>query len=142
MLSLQNAERKLEVSTKTVEEFVDHLSFLSQIADDIPRLEREHELISKLFAIAMRHHSDLSEEEKALFRTLGPSFHQLKVCDAYDVLIHSFVSKLNRLKPGFAACFHGVHLNSFSIACDIKCNKALMKNILDVFKNSIYEKTQ
>ena len=70
----------MEIDAKTVEEFVDHLSFLSQVADDIPRLKKEYEMISKLFSVAIQYcFDDLTEEEKALFKTLAPSFQQLKV---------------------------------------------------------------
>lgn len=76
---LQNAERNLNSKISTVEEFVDHLTFLTHISDDIPRLEVQFKEVVRLFGTAFKYHSVLSEEEKALYKTLAPSFLQLKV---------------------------------------------------------------
>ena len=75
----QNAERNLNAKINTVEEFVDHLTFLSQISDEIPRLEIQFQEVVKLFGTAFKYNAVLSGEEKALYKTLAPSFLQLKV---------------------------------------------------------------
>lgn len=64
---------------KSVEEFVEHLSYLSKLSEDIPKLEKEFNIISRLFIIAFNYNADFSAEERALYQTLAPSFQQLKV---------------------------------------------------------------
>ena len=70
----------LSESMKSVEEFVEHLSYLSRLADDLPKLEKEYDIICHLFSIAFDYGCKFTAEEKALYQTLSPSFLQLKVC--------------------------------------------------------------
>ena len=76
---MQTGERMLSESTRSVEEFVDHLSYLSRLAEDLLKLEKEYEIICKLFTIAFDYGCTFTAEERALYQTLSPSFLQLKV---------------------------------------------------------------
>ena len=62
-----------------MEEFVEHLAFLGRLSNDLPYLEKEYKIVTQLFQVAIKFSLDFSAEEWALYRTLGPSFAQLKV---------------------------------------------------------------
>jgi len=64
---------------KSVEEFVEHLSFLGKMSSELPALEREFEIVNKLFTIAKDYNVSVTDEELALYMTLGPDFVSLKV---------------------------------------------------------------
>ena len=79
MSSFKSSELKLERKPANVEEFVEHLAFLARLSNDIPALEKEYRVVAGLFQIAIKFSLDFNAEEWALYRTLGPSFAQLKV---------------------------------------------------------------
>ena len=62
-----------------MEEFVEHLSFLSKMASEMPALEKEYSIVTKLYTIARDFEVDIKPEELALYQTLSPSFQHLKV---------------------------------------------------------------
>ena len=68
---------------KTVDEFVSHLSYLNELIAEIPQVEEEYAAINKLFVVAFDFDSQFSDEERASYKTLGPSFHQLKVYNRF-----------------------------------------------------------
>ena len=70
---------KLERIPGTVEEFVEHLTFLVHLSNEMPILENEYQIVTGLFQVAIRFALDFSVEEWALYRTLAPSFAKLKV---------------------------------------------------------------
>ena len=78
-LSFQGAARKLEDYPKSVEEFVEHLSFLSKMTSEITALDKEFLIVTKLFTIAKDFSVKIEPEDLALYQTLGPSFQGLKV---------------------------------------------------------------
>ena len=75
----QSSELKLERTPFTVEDFVEHLAFLARMSNEVPSLDKEFKVVTGLFQIAIKFSLDFSAEEWALYRTLGPSFTQLKV---------------------------------------------------------------
>jgi len=75
-----------------VEEFVGHLTFLSHLSDDLQKLELQFQDIVKLFLTAFKYGSVLTAEERALYRTLAPSFHQLKVCREMAKIIKNTIN--------------------------------------------------
>ena len=75
----QGASKKLDHAPKTVEDFVEHLSFLSKMASEITALEKEFLIVTKLFTIAKDYQVKIEPEDLALYRTLGDSFQHLKV---------------------------------------------------------------
>jgi len=58
---------------------VEHLSFLGKMSSELPALEREFEIVNKLFTIARSYNVQVTDEELALYQTLGPDFITLKV---------------------------------------------------------------
>lgn len=66
-----------------MEEFVEHLSFLGKMSSELPALEREFDIVNKLFTIAKDYNVQVTDEELALYQTLGPDFVTLKVCKIY-----------------------------------------------------------
>lgn len=76
---------KLERKPANVEEFVEHLAFLMRLANDIPALDKEYKVVTELFKVAIKFSLDFNAEEWALYRTLGPSFAQLKVGFVYRI---------------------------------------------------------
>lgn len=62
-----------------MEEFVEHLTFLSKIGSELPALENEFVLVNKLFTIAKDFSVNILPEDMALYQTLAPSFQGLKV---------------------------------------------------------------
>ena len=64
---------------QTVEEFVEHLAFLSHTASELPKLDQEYAVVTRLFTIARNFNMPIQPEELALYQTLMPSFTHLKV---------------------------------------------------------------
>ena len=62
-----------------MEEFVEHLSFLGRMAAELPALEREYTVVTRLFTISKDFDMKILPEELALYQTLMPSFQHLKV---------------------------------------------------------------
>ena len=75
----QHASKKLDRTSDTVEEFVEHLIFLSRMSSEISVLEREYGVVTRLYAIAKNFDMHIEAEELALSQTLMPSFLHLKV---------------------------------------------------------------
>uniref|UniRef100_F7F2H3 AAA+ ATPase domain-containing protein n=1 Tax=Ornithorhynchus anatinus TaxID=9258 RepID=F7F2H3_ORNAN len=69
---------KLESQPVTVEEFVDHLTFLDQISSEIHSLEGEYKVVSQLFSVMKLYNVFLSEEQVASYQSLLFKFRQLK----------------------------------------------------------------
>ena len=93
---------------------MEHLSFLGKMSTELPALEREFEVVNKLFTIAREYNVNITPEQLALYQTLGPDFMTLKniilYCDAkkdenirkfsrdLDTLIYEIRNKLTDLK--------------------------------------------
>ena len=75
----QGATRKLDHYPDSVEEFVDHLSFLGKIGSEMSALNKEYNVVIKLYTIAKDFDLPVVPEEYALYQTLSPSFQHLKV---------------------------------------------------------------
>ena len=79
MIFVQSASKKLDHMPQSVEEFVEHLSFLSRMGSELPSLEKEYFVVTRLFTIAKDFDVPIQPEELALYQTLMPSFQHLKV---------------------------------------------------------------
>jgi hypothetical protein len=79
MFFLQGASKKLDKFPTSVEEFVEHLSFLGKMSSEMAALEREYAVVIKLYTIAKDFDVPIAPEEHALYQTLSPSFQHLKV---------------------------------------------------------------
>ncbi|XP_064622088.1 dynein axonemal heavy chain 6-like isoform X2 [Lineus longissimus] len=75
---IKGALKKLDYTPVSVEEFVDHLSFLGRMVSELPALEKEFIIVTKMFTIAKDFNVHLVPEELALYQTLAPSFQHLK----------------------------------------------------------------
>ncbi|KAM4770854.1 dynein axonemal heavy chain 14 [Rhinophrynus dorsalis] len=75
---IHKALGKLNKELTRVEEFVEHLTILSQISSEVPSLEREYSIIIQLYSITKDYNIPVSPEETALYQSLIPSFQQLK----------------------------------------------------------------
>ncbi|MBN3325639.1 DYH1B protein, partial [Atractosteus spatula] len=75
---ITGALKKLDKEIETVEEFVDHLTFLGRITLEMPALERQYDFVTQLYTIAKDYRIPISPEELALYQILGPSFQHLK----------------------------------------------------------------
>ncbi|XP_029448950.1 dynein heavy chain 14, axonemal isoform X2 [Rhinatrema bivittatum] len=98
---IHQALRKLDKELTTVEEFVDHLTFLGQMSSEMPSLEREYNIIIQLYCVARDYNICIPLEELALYHTLAPLFQHLKstilVCEARkDKDIIQFSGDLDR----------------------------------------------
>ncbi|WAR20146.1 DYH6-like protein, partial [Mya arenaria] len=102
---IKGASKKLDHFPRSVEEFVEHLSFLGKMSSELPALEREFEIVNKLFTIAKSYNVQVTDEELALYQTLGPDFITLKKDENIrkfshdlDTLIYKIRNKLMDLK--------------------------------------------
>ncbi|XP_041927364.1 dynein heavy chain 6, axonemal-like isoform X2 [Alosa sapidissima] len=98
---IQGALRKLELEIVTVEEFVDHLNFLSQISEKLPALERQYHFLVQLYTIINEFQIMISPEDLALYHHLIPSFYHLKstvlICETKkDDKIFTFNADLSK----------------------------------------------
>ena len=75
----QGASKRLDKTITSVEEFVEHLSFLGRMSTELPALEKEYDVINKMFTIAKDYNIHILPEDMALYQTLSPSFQHLKV---------------------------------------------------------------
>ena len=76
---IKGASRKLDRSPKDVAEFVEHLTFLDKMGSEMAALEREFDIVTKMYTICKDFNVDVEPEELALYQTLAPSFQHLKV---------------------------------------------------------------
>ncbi|XP_059157269.1 dynein axonemal heavy chain 6-like [Physella acuta] len=99
---IKGASKRLDKTIVSVEEFVDHLSFLGRMSTELPALEKEYDVVNKMFTIAKSYQIYIKPEEMALYQTLAPSFQHLKTtilfCEAKkDDNIRKFSSQLETL---------------------------------------------
>jgi dynein heavy chain len=73
----------LDRDPRSVEEFVQHLSTLNKVNSDLGNIENEFQTISKMFHIIKDFSMNIAPEAYALFRSLSPIYHQLKVINTY-----------------------------------------------------------
>ena len=76
---LQSSSKRLDMTPETVDAFVEHLSYLSRMMADMPALEREFNVVTRLYTIAKEFDVGVHPEDFALYQTLAPSFQHLKV---------------------------------------------------------------
>ncbi len=69
----------LDKDPSSVDDFVEHLSVLSKINNELPVLEKEFSIINKFFTISKDFNLSISPENYAFFKSLNPTFHHLKV---------------------------------------------------------------
>jgi len=69
----------LDKDPTSVEDFVDHLSILSHINNEMPNLENEFVIVTRLFSISNDFGLKIDPEQYAFFKSLGSTFHHLKV---------------------------------------------------------------
>ena len=62
----------------SVEAFVEHLAILSRINNELPALEKEFVIVTRLFTIANDFSLSIDPEQYAFFKSLGSTFHHLK----------------------------------------------------------------
>lgn len=62
----------------SVEAFVEHLAILNRINNELPALEKEFVVVSRLFTIANDFNLSIDPEQYAFFKSLGSTFHHLK----------------------------------------------------------------
>ncbi|XP_035825271.1 dynein heavy chain 6, axonemal [Aplysia californica] len=99
---IKGASKRLDKTILKVEEFVEHLSFLGRMSTELPALEKEYNVVNKMFTIAKDYNIDIMPEDMALYQTLSPSFQHLKstilYCEAKkDDNIRKFSSQLDTL---------------------------------------------
>ncbi|XP_075781391.1 dynein axonemal heavy chain 14 isoform X1 [Pelodiscus sinensis] len=75
---IHSALRKLDKDLTTVEEFIEHLTFLSQISSELPMLETQYNTLSQLYSIARTYGFFIPVEQFAIYQTLTRSLHDLK----------------------------------------------------------------
>ncbi|XP_039385914.1 dynein heavy chain 14, axonemal isoform X18 [Mauremys reevesii] len=75
---IHSALRKLDKDLTTVEEFIEHLTFLSQISSELPMLETQYNTLSQLYSIARAYDFFIPAEQFALYQILTRSLHDLK----------------------------------------------------------------
>lgn len=69
----------LDRDPASVEDFVEHLATLTRINNELPLLENEFLIVTRLFNIAHEFNLDIDPEQYAFFKSLGSTFHHLKV---------------------------------------------------------------
>jgi len=57
---------------------VEHLAILSRINNELPTLENEFLLVTRLFTIANEFELNIDPEQYAFYKSLGSTFHHLK----------------------------------------------------------------
>jgi len=78
-IQFQEASLKLEQQPSSVEEFVQYLIYLGKLSSDLPVMETEYNLITKLYAVANDFNVFVPPEDLALYQILPPNFQHLKV---------------------------------------------------------------
>lgn len=79
----------LDRDPRSVEEFVQHIATLNKVNNDLTNLETEFDTITKMFHTIRDFSMNIAPEAYALFRSLAPIYHQLKV--RMSQLLFSFV---------------------------------------------------
>ncbi|XP_077989551.1 dynein axonemal heavy chain 6-like [Glandiceps talaboti] len=75
---IKSASKKLDHAPESVEEFVEHLAFLGRMDAELPALDREFDVVNKMFTISKDFNVPIEAEELAMYQTLMPSFQHLK----------------------------------------------------------------
>nr|XP_039247972.1 dynein heavy chain 6, axonemal-like [Styela clava] len=75
---IRAACRKLDSEPASVEQFVEHLTFLARLETEMTTLEKEFAVVNRLFAIMRQYSVELDPEDTALYQTLVPTFQHLK----------------------------------------------------------------
>nr|XP_018672447.1 dynein heavy chain 6, axonemal-like [Ciona intestinalis] len=75
---IRNAVRRLDSDPGTVEQFVDHLTFLARTITEMPALDKEYFVVTRLFTIIKQYGVYMDPENLAVFHTLVPAFQHLK----------------------------------------------------------------
>lgn len=88
MYYTQGASKRLDKTITSVEEFVEHLSFLGRMSTELPALEKEYNVVNKMFTIAKDYNVMIQPEDMALYQTLSPSFQHLKVSSVLVMTSH------------------------------------------------------
>ena len=71
--------KALDRDPTSVEDFIEHLAILSRITNELPSLEKEYAIVTRLFMIANEFNLNIDPEQYAFFKSLGSKFHHLKV---------------------------------------------------------------
>ncbi len=72
---------------------MERLKTQTRVARELPELERECGKVNKLYSLAIDFDVYVEPEEMALYQTVMPSFHSLKVCAFYPTLLLPFEGK-------------------------------------------------
>lgn len=75
---MQTSWKKLDKVCDTVEEFVEHMTFIGKVNADLSGMEKEYYHVTKLFTIANDFSMTFEPEQFAVYQILSPSFQQLK----------------------------------------------------------------
>lgn len=75
---IRAACRKLDSEPTSVEQFVEHLTFLARLETEMVTLEKEFVIVNRFFAIIHQYSISLNPEDIALYQTLVPTFQHLK----------------------------------------------------------------
>jgi hypothetical protein len=75
----KDALKMLDKDPTSVEDFVEHLAILSHINNEMPNLENEFVVVTRLFSISNDFGLKIDPEQYAFFKSLGSTFHHLKV---------------------------------------------------------------
>lgn len=59
---------------------MERLNLQARVVRELPQLEQEFIKVNKLYSLAISFEVHVEPEEMALYQTLMPSFHSLKVC--------------------------------------------------------------
>lgn len=92
----------LDRDPSSVEDFVEHLSILSRINNEMSNLDKEFNTVTKLFNIGHEFTLSINPEQYAFFKSLGTTFHHLKSSLLYteaqcEENIRKFSTDLNSL---------------------------------------------
>ena len=69
----------MEKPAVLVEDFMERLNLQARVARELPQLEQEFLKVNRLYSLAVSFDVHVDPEEMALYQTLMPSFHSLKV---------------------------------------------------------------
>jgi chromosome condensin MukBEF ATPase and DNA-binding subunit MukB len=81
--TMRDALKALDRDPSSVEDFVEHLAVLSRITNELANLEKEFATVTRLFMIANEFNLNIDPEQYAFFKSLGSTFHHLKVKTHY-----------------------------------------------------------
>lgn len=64
---------------------MERLNLQARVARELPQLEQEFVKVKELYSLCISFDVHVEPEEMALYQTLTPSFHGLKVCNTLTV---------------------------------------------------------